>query len=109
MSKPTEVTADDERFLGSVFKVGLKLLNNHPQVRDKLFGLLTARDISPDQEREINSLIGQLKPDMQEGSRDLSSDDSSERILPFLVGAASFAASNPGVVKSVWKGLSSFF
>jgi hypothetical protein len=104
---------DEERFLKELYTAGSNLLKSHPAVMDKLFDFFkSSRDISPDQDREISNLIGQLQADAK-GSRDLPSDVDSERWLPLAIGLASsainLASKHPGVVKSVWNAVSSFF
>jgi hypothetical protein len=101
-------TEQDERFLKELWNTGTAIVKSHPDVMNKLLGFFNSRDISPDQEREIEALVEKLKPDVKE-SRDLPSDASGERILPALVAIGTFAASNPGVVKSIWKGIKKFW
>jgi hypothetical protein len=119
MSTGTNVSPDQERFL----KEGWEYVKQHPELVNKLLDCFRgsdSRDISPDQDREVQAVLEQVKNDATQNSRDLSSSNVSsedqERIAIAGIIAGAHTAykigSNPTVKKvagKVWKKISSWF
>jgi len=117
MSKPTNVSPDEERDVMDIFTTGVQILKDNPGALDKIVDMFrSTRDISPNEERELSALAKKLKGDAMQRSRDLPSGNVSpdqQRWVPLLIGAAStvmqLAKDNPGAVSKVKSFVSGLF
>jgi hypothetical protein len=110
MSKSTDVSPDQERFI----KEGWEYVKQHPELVNKLLDCFRGsdtREISPDQDQEVRAILEQVKNDATQGSRDLTSanvsSEDQERVAVGAIIAGAHTAyklyQNPTVKKTAKK------